>query len=146
MVFILLHIFSCYSYLQPTWVATGIAGDSGRSFLERFAFPVDGAGISSAINAIFRSPEELGDALNNGKSFVANSRTLEYIPFKESWSSDLMRDWRDDIVDFGGLILLLGQRFTYEKFIVQDTSPESCRQEEMKSFYDWSLKEVQPWL
>jgi hypothetical protein len=73
--------------------------------------------------------------LNNGKSFVANSRTLEYIPFKESWGSDLMRGWRDDIVNFEGLVLLLGR-----------TLPESCQQDEMKSFYDWSLKEVQPWL
>jgi hypothetical protein len=46
-----------------------------------------------------------------------------------------MRGWRDDIVNFEGLVLLLGR-----------TLPESCQQDEMKSFYDWSLKEVQPWL
>jgi hypothetical protein len=80
MVATLFFILSSHVILiKPTWVATGIAGDSGRSFLQRFAFPVEG----SAINAIFCTPEELGDALNNGKSFVANSRTLEYIPFKE---------------------------------------------------------------
>ena len=31
--------------------------------------------------------------------------------------------WRDAIVDFGGLILLLGQRFTFEDFIIQRSSP-----------------------
>lgn len=131
---------------QPTWVATGIAGESNRSFLQSFAFPVEGAGISSAINAMFRSSAELGDAMNDGGSFVANSRILEYIPFKESWSSDLIKKWRDEIVDFGGLILLLGQRFTYDEFIVQQTSPESCNKKDMNDFYEWSLKEVQSWI
>ena len=95
---------------------------------------------------MFRSSAELGDAMNDGGSFVANSRILEYIPFKESWSSGLIKKWRDEIVDFGGLILLLGQRFTYDEFIVQQTSPESCNKKYMHDFYEWSLKEVQPWI
>jgi len=73
----------------PTWVATGIAGESNRSFLQKFAFPVEGSGISSALNAIFRTSADLGDALNSGHSFVANSRILEYIPFKRSCKSTL---------------------------------------------------------
>ena len=75
--------------LQPTWVATGIAGESNRSFLQKFAFPVEGSGISSALNAIFRTSADLGDALNSGHSFVANSRILEYIPFKRSCKSNI---------------------------------------------------------
>jgi hypothetical protein len=57
-----------------------------------------------------------------------------------------MKGLRDDIVDFSGLVLLLGQRFTYQEFIVQRTSLESCLVEERKAFYDWSLKEIRPWL
>jgi len=132
--------------VQPTWVATGIAGESKRSFLESLAFPVEGPGISSAINAMFRSRLELRDALNNGHSFVANSRILEYIPGKDLWGSEWLKDWRDDIVDFGGFVLLLGQRFTYEEFIIQRTSPESCRKDDIQAFRDWSLREVQSWL
>ena len=79
-----LHSHNAVAMLQPTWVATGIAGESNRSFLQNFAFPVEGAGISSALNAIFRTSVDLGDALNSGQSFVANSRMLEYIPFKSS--------------------------------------------------------------
>ena len=131
---------------QPTWVATGIAGESNRSFLQNFAFPVEGAGIASALNAIFRPKTDLVDALNNGQSFVANSRILEYIPFKNTWSSHWLREYRDDIVDLGGLILLLGQRFTYGDFIVQRTSEESCDVVGRKAFYEWSLKEIHPWL
>ena len=58
-----------------------------------------------------------------------------------------MKYWRDDIVDLGALILLLGQRFTYKEYIVQRTSPESYGMKEaMQAFYDWSLNEVQPFL
>ena len=58
-----------------------------------------------------------------------------------------MKYWRDDIVDLGALILLLGQRFTHEDYIVQQTPPESYgMRDEMKAFYDWSLQEVQPFL
>ena len=135
-----------YPLSQPTWVATGIAGESNRSFLQNFAFPVQGAGITSALNAIFRPNTHLVDALNNGQSYVANSRILEYIPFKNTWSSSWLKEYRDDIVDLGGLILLLGQRFTYEDFIVQRTSEESCNEVGRRAFYEWSLKEVQPWL
>ena len=85
-----MNLHSCVvSMLQPTWVATGIAGESNRSFLQKFAFPVEGSGISSALNAIFRTSADLGDALNSGHSFVANSRILEYIPFKRSCKSNI---------------------------------------------------------
>ena len=51
-----------------------IAGEGGRSFLETFAFPVSpyGPGVTSSINAILRTDEELkeGDALDDGKCFI----------------------------------------------------------------------------
>ena len=134
----------------PTWVGTGIGGEEARDFLERMAFPVGGAGIASALNAMFRSSAELGNALNDGDCLVANSRILEYLPFKNVWTSALVSKnlgWRDGIVDFGGFILLLGQRFTFEDFIIQRSSPESYENREgMDSLYRWSLQEVGPWL
>jgi len=133
----------------PTWVGTGIGGEGARDFLERFAFPVNGAGIASALNAMLRSSEELGDALNDGQSLVANSRILEYLPLKNLWTSEWVtkQGWRDSIVDFGGLILLLGQRFTFEEFLVQKSSPESFNNKEWRdALYQWSLDEVRPWL
>ena len=133
----------------PTWVGTGIGGEEARDFLERFAFPVAGAGIASSLNAMFRSSAELGNALNDGDCLVANSRILEYLPFKKVWTSEWVtkKGWRDEIVDFGGLILLLGQRFTFEDFIIQRSSPESYGSREARdAFYRWSLTEVEPWL
>lgn len=133
----------------PTWAGTGIAGEANREFLERFAFPVGGAGIASILNAMFRTDEELGDALGDGRSIIANSRVLEYLPFKELWLSDLATElgWRDGIVDFAGLILLIGQRFTFSEFCIQRSSSESYNNREgMKALYEWSLKEVEPWL
>jgi len=133
----------------PTWVGTGIGGEEARDFLERFAFPVEGAGIASALNAMFRSSAELGNALNDGDCLVANSRILEYLPFKKVWTSEWVTKmgWRDGIVDFGGFILLLGQRFTFEDFIIQRSSPESYGNREGRdAFYRWSVKEVETWL
>ena len=121
----------------PTWVGTGIGGEDARDFLERLAFPVTGAGIASALNAIFRSSEELGSALNDGDCLVANSRILEYLPFKKVWTSQWVTEmgWRDGIVDFGGLILLLGQRFTFEDFLIQRSSPESYGDREARDAF-----------
>mmetsp|Transcript_43337 Transcript_43337/g.76010 ORF Transcript_43337/g.76010 Transcript_43337/m.76010 type:complete len:177 (+) Transcript_43337:2-532(+) len=134
----------------PTWAGTGIGGEENREFLEKFAFPVGGAGIASAINAMFRSEEELGDAATGvGQSIVANSRILEYLPFKNVWLSDWVTrmGWRDGIVDVAGLVLLLGQRFTFEEFLVQRSSRESYDNKKgRKALYEWSLKEVMPWL
>ena len=133
----------------PTWVGTGIGGEEARDFLERLAFPVAGAGIASALNAMFRSSAELGNALNDGDCLVANSRILEYLPFKKVWTSEWVTKmgWRDGIVDFGGLILLLGQRFTFENFLIQRSSPESYGNRKARdALYRWSLKEVEPWL
>jgi NAD(P)-dependent dehydrogenase (short-subunit alcohol dehydrogenase family) len=36
----------------PTWVGTGIGGEGSREMLERLAFPVDGAGITSVSHSI----------------------------------------------------------------------------------------------
>ena len=133
----------------PTWVATNIGGEDARDFLERFAFPVSGAGITSTLNAIFRTEDELGDALNGGTSFVANSKIAEYLPLKSIWTSRFVTQlgWRDPIVDFFGLILLLAQRFTHDDFIVQQSSPESYNNKEgMDNFHRWSLNEVKPYL
>ena len=134
----------------PTWAATGIAGEQSRTFLQKYAFPTEncGPGITSTINAILRTDDELGDALNNGKSFVANSRIIEYLwgiekllPFAQIFG---LRDFLSDML---AVVLLIGQRFTYDEFIIQRTSPESYNDQESRNiFYRWSLKAVEPWL
>lgn len=137
----------------PTWAATGIAGEEARDFLQRYAFPVEdcGPGVTSAINAILRTEEELGDALDDGTSFVANSRIVEYLLGVEKWlASDLVTNtlgWRDALANVLAGVLLVGQRYTYDEFIIQRTSPESFNDEEKRDqFYQWSKKEVEKWI
>ena len=137
----------------PTWASTGIAGDDARSFLETYAFPVSdcGPGVTSAINGMLRTDEELGDALDDGKSFVANSKIIDHISFvvRGLLTSKLVKalGWRDFLANILSAVLLFGQKFTYKKFIIQETSPESFEDAEKRvQFYEWSKMEVQPWL
>ena len=132
----------------PSWAATGIAGEDRKDFLERYAFATSdcGPGITSAINGMLRTDEELGDALNEGKSFVANSRILEYVKVKRVMTSDFVSKilgWRDFICDLIGVAILLGQKYTHQDFIIQQTSPESFNDiEKRERFYQWSKEEV----
>jgi len=132
----------------PTWAATGIAGEgAARDFLQKYAFAVEhcGPGLTSTINAMLRTEDELGDALNDGRSFVANCRMLDYIGGKDVWFTP--SPWRDQLSGVVAAVLLFGQKFTHDEFIIQQTSPESFEDGEMRErFYQWSLKEVQPWL
>mmetsp|Transcript_23631 Transcript_23631/g.42622 ORF Transcript_23631/g.42622 Transcript_23631/m.42622 type:complete len:411 (-) Transcript_23631:711-1943(-) len=129
----------------PTWVGTGIGGEGSREMLERLAFPVDGAGITSAINAMLRTDEELKDVLN-GECIVANSRILEWLP-TALLTNRFFQKWRDGWTDACGLLLLLGQRFTHESFIVQKSSPESYNQPlAMQALHDWSTREVSKYI
>ena len=136
----------------PTWAATGIAGEEGKDFLEKYAFSISdcGPGITSAINAMLRTDSELGDALNDGKSFVANSRILEYLVGRTLLASEFITrtlGWRDALTDFLSIILLLCQKYTHEDFIIQQTSPESFGDKQKREqFYQWSKEEIKRWL
>lgn len=134
----------------PTWVGTGIGGEEARSFLETLAFPVNGPGITSVLNAIFRCDKDLGSDALCGKCLVANSRILEYVPFKNifltsKWATE--SGLRDTMGDLIGFILLIGQRFTHHDFILQKGSPESTgNQHGMNALYNWSLAETKEFL
>lgn len=152
----------------PTWASTDIAGKEA-TLLQKLAFPVmqsqnsfdaknmkitkdeseliplsPGPGITSVLNAMFKKEEDLG----NGDLMVANSRILEKLPFEKMLNSEVMSkiEWRDVVTDFCALILLLGQRFTHEKFILQRTSPESYDIGSMEALFQWSDEEVAPWV
>jgi len=145
----------CSSVLAcPSWAATGIAGEEGglAHLVKNFAFPVSpcGPGITSAINAILRTDEELkeGHALDDGKCFVANSRLLEvFAPFlKCNWFTNYQLGCRDLTLDILSMIILVGQRFTHSKFLMQETSIESQEEVKWDVFYDWSRKHVEEFL
>ena len=136
----------------PSWAATGIAGKEGKQFLEKYAFSISncGPGITSSINGMLRTDEELGDALNDGKSFVANSRVLNFFVGRTLLSSKFVSKilgWRDTLVDFLGALILFGQKYTHKDFIIQQTSPESHNDKEKRDkFYKWSKEEVKKWM
>jgi len=130
----------------PTWAATGIGGEDNRDFLQKMAFSVSGCGpgLTSSINAMLRTDDELGDALNDGKSFVANSRTLDYIKGKTLWLG--LPIWRDKLADLIGIVLLLCQNMFHDDLIIQKTSKESWDVTKRDLLYSWSREEVQHYI
>jgi hypothetical protein len=132
-------------------------GEESKDILEKLAFPVSGCGpgVTSAINAMFRTDEELqnGKALDDGRCFVGNSRIMEYVRMMGSdyWmTSKFVTErlgWRDNLVDMAGFVLLLGQRFTHDDFIMQETSLESFNDEEKReALFRWSFNEIEEYL
>jgi hypothetical protein len=94
---------------------------------------------------MLRTDEELKDVLN-GECIVANSRILEWLP-TALLTNRFFQKWRDGWTDACGLLLLLGQRFTHESFIVQKSSPESYNQPlAMQALHDWSTREVSKYI
>ena len=138
----------------PSWVGTGIAGEGGRDFLARYAFRAEGCGpgITSVLNAMFRPEEELGDDVLGGRGtrYVGNSRVVENLaPFREVWmTSDFVTrlGWRDGIVKFFSLVILIFQQTFYDDFIIQETSPDACNIQGQDELYIWSKKLALPWL
>jgi len=135
----------------PSWAATAIGGEEGKKLLKH-CFPVSDCGpaITSAINGMLRTDQELGDALNNGKSFVANSRILERLIGRNLLSSKFVNKrlgLRELLGDLLVVAILHGQKRTHRDFIIQQTSPESFNDKEKRDqFYKWSKEEIKRWL
>lgn len=135
----------------PTWVGTNIGGEENRQILLQLAFDPSGAGLTSTLNSIRRVDEELGNEVLRGEKLVANSNIIDMIwPLKLLMISNFVarRDgWRDAIVDFVGVILLLGQHITHTEMIIQEGSPETTdKAKSMTALYDWSFQKVLPYL
>eukprot|EP00536_Pseudo-nitzschia_multiseries_P003695 jgi/Psemu1/186455/e_gw1.58.23.1 len=136
----------------PLWAATGIAGEQGRKFLSEYAFSVSdcGPGVTSAINAMLRTDDELGDALNDGTSFVANSNIIDFDLTRAFLASKFVSKtlgWRDSLTNLSSVFLLITQKYGHEDFTIQKTSPESFENEKKRErFYQWSKDEVSEWL
>eukprot|EP00587_Corethron_hystrix_P006983 CAMPEP_0113317584 /NCGR_PEP_ID=MMETSP0010_2-20120614/12430_1 /TAXON_ID=216773 ORGANISM="Corethron hystrix, Strain 308" /NCGR_SAMPLE_ID=MMETSP0010_2 /ASSEMBLY_ACC=CAM_ASM_000155 /LENGTH=283 /DNA_ID=CAMNT_0000174587 /DNA_START=539 /DNA_END=1387 /DNA_ORIENTATION=+ /assembly_acc=CAM_ASM_000155 len=129
----------------PSWVGTGIAGEEGRDFLQKYAFPPSqcGKGITSVLNAMFRSKEELGNEVcgGSGTQYVGNSRVIENLaPGRELWMTSewvTKLGWRDGIVRFFSLVILVFQQVFYEEFILQEVSPNANDAEGQEALYTW---------
>mmetsp|Transcript_21112 Transcript_21112/g.58742 ORF Transcript_21112/g.58742 Transcript_21112/m.58742 type:complete len:450 (+) Transcript_21112:2-1351(+) len=133
----------------PLWAATGIGGESARDLLGSYAFAVSdcGPGVTSALNAVLRSDDELGDARNDGRSFVANANVVDYDSLRAVLAVITPLGWRDTFMNLTSVYLLFSQRYFHEDFLIQKTSPESFEDEEKRDrFYQWSKDEVNEWL
>lgn len=132
----------------PTWAATGIGGEDNRAFLEEFAFPVlnCGPGVTSALNGILRTSDELGPDVLSSRRLIANSRTIELLPMALfRWICQ--RGWRDAVSESLVLVLLIGQRVTHRELIIQEASPEVTEKlSERDALYQWSLNSLSSWL
>ncbi|KAL3915474.1 MAG: hypothetical protein SGILL_005638 [Bacillariaceae sp.] len=137
----------------PSWAATGIAGDHPNGeVLTKFAYATQDCGpaITSTLNAMFRTEEELKNCIvGDATTYVANSRVWTNLlpPWKQLWvTSKVVAPFRSRIVAFCTTVILLTQRWFHDDFILQETSPESCDMECQDAFYEWSLEAVKPWL
>ena len=136
----------------PSWAGTGIAGEDGRSFLSRFAYPAErgGAGITSVLNAMLRTNDDLGESVlsSDGTRYVGNSLTAEILTQWPIHTSRLTAEmgWRDGIVSAFSIVILATQRWLYDDFILQKTSCEANDVDGQNALHRWSMESVRPWL
>lgn len=133
----------------PGWVATNVAGSSGFSkmFLQTIAYPNDGFGLASTLNAMF-----LPDAgADETKDFFVNSAVFDILGVTVENMGLAGREWparcgfRDALSWSFAIVLLWTQRFA-SKAQTSTSSPESFNQSAQDELYEWSKYAVSQWL
>ena len=133
----------------PGWVATNVAGSSGFSkmFLQTIAYPNDGFGLASTLNAMF-----LPDAgADETKDFFVNSAVFDVLGVTVENMGLAGRKWparsgfRDALSWSFAIVLLWTQRFA-SKAQTSTSSPESFNQSAQDELYEWSKNAVSQWL
>jgi NAD(P)-dependent dehydrogenase (short-subunit alcohol dehydrogenase family) len=125
----------------PGWVATSIAGKGsfGDMLMEKFAFPMEGWGIASALHAMFEDTDE--DYYINTQGFKAFEYLFADLP---SWFYQTgLRDLVSLCSAFLGLIV---QRVVPYAGHPGVSSPESYNATIRDTLYDWSQNAVAKYL
>lgn len=129
----------------PGWVRTNILNDNiGQIFLKTFGFPSNGFGLSSTLNAMFRT-NDIGSY--NHDNFITNwdmNFLLNFVPLSK-WANTL---WiRDGIIMFIAITILpAAQKFMFHEYGSSKSSPESYNSTAQDALYDWSYDAVSKWL
>ena len=120
----------------PGWVGTKIGGAIAGIFLKQLAFPSNGYGLASTLQAIFT--KDTSDWLTNSQAFEVSSILPAF--FYTKWAANYMV--RDGImVVTAGLILWL-QKFGGKVQPRSKSSPESYDIKLQDFLYTWSKQEV----
>lgn len=122
----------------PGWVDTGIIPDNiGGRFVASLAFKVN-EGVLSTMCGLFNSGLQGGEFLGNSVNIWARQPKLFVVA-----SSLGLRNLLGAIC--AGWILLF-QKMTYGKCLVEPSSEESLKEGLAKELYDWSISEVSAYL
>jgi len=128
----------------PAWVSTEIVKNYGlQSILDIWGFPADGVGISSALNAMF-----LPFLGGEGADFVSQVSIPNDFPQRPELIVKFF-EWlgiRDMMANIGAFLMLPVQRYIFQSQVVRKSSAESYHVEKQESLYEWSEKEVSPFL
>lgn len=132
----------------PGWVRTNILNDGkGQVFLKTFGFPLDGVGLSSTFNGMFRP--NVGIVANDTSSndFIANwdMHFLLINNLLSKWASTF---WIRDayIMAMAGTVLPVLQKTLFNPYLITDSSPESYNATVQEALYKWSKNAVEKWL
>lgn len=128
----------------PSWVATNIGGFITKNIMDKLgAFPADGAGLSSTMNAMFL--EHVGTDETN--DYVSQSLLYIGILFP-SYLRDFMDRFqiRDNIVHALAWLLVYIQRPIFHKEGIVKSSQDSYNVEYQENLYEWSKEVLSPWL
>jgi len=129
----------------PGWVSTNIGGFMTRVVLPKLgAFPVDGIGISSSLNAMFAI--DVGDETTD---FVPQTGLVLPTPWIPTFLETALH-WlqiRDILISsLGVLVMLLGQNMMFQEKISVPSSTESYDVDKQESLYEWSEQAVSAFL
>lgn len=128
----------------PGWVSTNIGrGYVEKKILELLAFPVDGYGLQTLINAMFHPSPDVDFLVSN--HLVGNSKlSLSHVLPISKLASDLYI--RDGLTWALASTMILVQKFVTDAFIPGASSPDSNDVDAQVSLDNWSRVAVAEWI
>ena len=129
----------------PSWVATHIAGSFMKNILQLFAFDADGFGIAPILFAMFHPHVGVND-----NDFVGSCTILCMTNNFMKWTTQSLSMYGTDImrqtvIAASGWVLMIFQKF-FASVGFRESSTESHDIEIQDALYEWSKKEISPWM
>uniref|UniRef100_A0A7S2HVX3 NAD(P)-binding protein n=1 Tax=Helicotheca tamesis TaxID=374047 RepID=A0A7S2HVX3_9STRA len=135
----------------PGWVGTSIGGELNQIILESLAFPYNGKGIASTLEAMFHPNAGVDDNNNEKKNdYYINSGACTLMPMI-STKSQLLRKLLlnsgiQDLRSWVGAVGMLYLQKFFPGVHSVDSVPQSYDTSIQASLYDWSMEAVSDWL
>jgi NAD(P)-dependent dehydrogenase (short-subunit alcohol dehydrogenase family) len=131
--------------LCPSWVATHIVGSFMKNILQLFAFDADGYGIAPILFAMFHPHVGVNDNDFVGSCSIM-CMTNNFIKWTtQSLSTYGMDTVRQTVMPVFGWVFLIFQKF-FASVDFRESSTESHDIKIQDALYEWSKKEISPWI